>query len=64
MAYDNAIGEDKNELKNNYEEHLVEKDLSRTEKQLDKEKSNLILSVYDLQAVMPLMFLHFITGQS
>lgn len=54
VAYNNAIGEDKNELKNNYEEHLVEKDLSRTEKQLDKEKSNLILAVYDLQAVMPL----------
>jgi len=53
-AYNNAIGEEKIELKNNYEEHLMEKDLSRTEKQLDKEKSNLILAVYDLQAVMPL----------
>ncbi|XP_050527779.1 tubulin glycylase 3A-like [Daktulosphaira vitifoliae] len=28
VAYNNAIGEDKNELKNNYKEHLVEKDLS------------------------------------
>jgi len=32
----------------------MEKDLSKTEKQLDKEKSNLILVVYNLQAVMPL----------
>jgi len=53
-AYNNAIGEEKNELKNNYEEHLMEKDLSRTEKQLDNDKSYLILAVYDLQAVMPL----------
>lgn len=52
-AYNNAISEDKNELINNYIEHLMEKNYSRTEKQLDKKNSNLILVVYDLQAVMP-----------
>lgn len=54
VAYENATDEDKSLLKEKFDQHLVEKDLSRHEKKRDKEldKINEIVAVYDLQAVM------------
>lgn len=54
-AYENATGEAKEKLENRYLLHLEEKDLSRKEKEQEKEKakSDYIVSVYDLQAVLP-----------
>ncbi|CAG9812894.1 unnamed protein product [Phaedon cochleariae] len=56
VAYENATNEEKQHLKDKYDLHLTEKKLSREEKKLDKEniKSNGIVAVYDLQAVMPI----------
>lgn len=50
-AYEIATGEPKEKLENNYLLHLEEKDLSREEK--EKASPNYIVSVYDLQAVLP-----------
>lgn len=57
-AYQNATGEDKKRLENDYINHQEEKKLSRIEKDADKTKSkekesNVVLAVYDLQAVLP-----------
>lgn len=35
-----------------YEQHLKEKVLSRSEKEYDKKRTDAIIAVYDLQAVM------------
>ncbi|CAK1602117.1 unnamed protein product [Parnassius mnemosyne] len=56
-SYKNAVGKDQLKLKEAYEEHLKQKDLSRKEKTKDiellKEDGNNIVAIYDLQAVMP-----------
>ncbi|CAH1286836.1 unnamed protein product [Chrysodeixis includens] len=56
-SYKNAIGEDQLKLKELYEEHLRQKQLSRKEKTKDiellKEDSETVVAIYDLQAVMP-----------
>ncbi|XP_030762052.1 uncharacterized protein LOC115886868 [Sitophilus oryzae] len=54
VAYFNASDEEKDSLKQNYDSHLIEKDLSRQEKAHDKENSpdTTIVAVYDLQAVL------------
>ena len=56
-SYKNAIGEDQLKLKEPYEEHLKQKQLSRKEKTKDiellKEDSETVVAIYDLQAVMP-----------
>lgn len=56
VAYENAPETDKVNLKENYDQHLVEKELSRKEKECDKQAlvGKALLAVYDLQAVMPL----------
>lgn len=53
VAFQNATGEDQDKLRPKYEDHLLEKDLARQEKQGDKENvnKNLIVACYDLQAV-------------
>lgn len=61
-AYKNSQEEEKENLEINYQSHLEEKELSRSEKQNDKEKARnneCVLAVYDLQAVLPIP-----TGQS
>ncbi|XP_046970419.1 uncharacterized protein LOC124537590 [Vanessa cardui] len=52
-SFDNS--EEKSKLQGKHEEHLKEKSLSREEKEKDKNNvtENFIVSVYDLQAVMP-----------
>lgn len=54
-SFQNAVGEDKEKFREKYEIHQREKELSRKEKDEDKKKSNknFIVSVYDLQAVLP-----------
>lgn len=55
-AYINASESHKEEMKDCYENHLMERDLSRIEKTIKKEaknKSSLIVAVYDLQASLP-----------
>lgn len=54
-SFQNAVGEDKEKFREKYETHQREKKLSRKEKDEDKKKSNTnyIVSVYDLQAVLP-----------
>ncbi|CAG9760236.1 unnamed protein product [Ceutorhynchus assimilis] len=54
IAYFNASEEDKVTLKEKYDTHLREKELSRQEKQNDKKNNddNTIIAVYDLQAVL------------
>lgn len=54
VAFDNAEGEEKQSLEEKYNQHLIEKNLSREEKKTDKENSNAVVVVYDLQAVMQL----------
>ena len=53
-AYEIATGEAKERLETKYLVHLEEKDLSRKQKDQEKEKAspNYIVSVYDLQAVL------------
>lgn len=55
FAYENAE-DHKTELKEKYEEHISEKELSRIEKSSDKEATppNTIVAVYDMQAVLQL----------
>lgn len=52
-AFKNA--EDKSLLQEKYDLHLIEKSLARSEKERDKQNINddLVVCVYDLQAVMP-----------
>ncbi|CAG9760237.1 unnamed protein product [Ceutorhynchus assimilis] len=54
IAYFNASEEDKVTLKEKYDTHLREKELSRQGKQNDKKNNddNTIIAVYDLQAVL------------
>lgn len=54
-SFHNAEGEDKEKCREKYEIHQRENELSRREKDEDKKKSNknFIVSVYDLQAVLP-----------
>lgn len=53
-AFMNATGEEKQRLQVEYDTHLVEKELSRAEKEQDKMKgSRVVVAVYDLQATMP-----------
>ncbi|XP_074027858.1 uncharacterized protein isoform X1 [Leptinotarsa decemlineata] len=56
VAYENASETDKQNLKASYDQHLVEKELSRKEKENDKQTlaDNALLAVYDSQAVIPL----------
>lgn len=57
-TFKNSNDEEKVKLQCLYESHQEEKKLSRTEKAADKEKlkeegSNMVLAMYDLQAVLP-----------
>ncbi|KAF2893553.1 hypothetical protein ILUMI_12621 [Ignelater luminosus] len=54
-TYANANQNEEESLKDEFEKHLSEKNLSRTEKQSDKQtiSDNYILACFDLQAVMP-----------
>nr|CAH7739725.1 unnamed protein product [Callosobruchus chinensis] len=52
VSYQNAGETDKATMKANFEKHLKQKELSRIEKQTDKESDNFV-AVYDLQAVLP-----------
>nr|XP_022920737.1 uncharacterized protein LOC111429140 [Onthophagus taurus] len=55
-SYKNTLDNEKMELKQKYEEHLEEKELSRKEKESDKRRAQddeITLAVYDLQAVLP-----------
>jgi hypothetical protein len=54
-SFQNAEGENKEKFREKYEIHQREKELSRKEKDEDKKKSNknFIVSVYDLQAILP-----------
>nr|CAI5837697.1 unnamed protein product [Callosobruchus analis] len=54
MAFKVASDEEKISLKDDYENHLKEKELSRREKENDKNNSDegTIVAVYDLQAVL------------
>ncbi|KAL4711225.1 hypothetical protein ACJJTC_019066 [Scirpophaga incertulas] len=56
FTYANAEEEEKQVLKEKYDNHLNEKELSRIEKKNDKEKmmDDTVVAVYDLQAVMQL----------
>ncbi|KAK4872358.1 hypothetical protein RN001_014387 [Aquatica leii] len=51
-AYEIANASDKNEINGRYEKHWLQKDLSRLEKQKDKECADFV-AVYDLQTVLP-----------
>lgn len=53
--YDVSTGEDKLNLQDQYQQHILEKDLSRREKENDKNNtdSNSVVAVYDLQATLP-----------
>lgn len=46
--------EEKVNKRDEYQNHLNEKQLSREEKMKDKENKNAVVAVYDLQAVMQL----------
>ncbi|KAL0833092.1 hypothetical protein ABMA28_001202 [Loxostege sticticalis] len=50
-AYKNITDEEKESQKQDYEKHMSEKDLSRSEKEQDKANKNIFVAVYDLQAV-------------
>ncbi|CAG9825704.1 unnamed protein product [Phaedon cochleariae] len=54
VAFENATGDDKTKLETKFEQHLIEKRLSREEKGQEKDKvsQNYIVAVYDLQAVL------------
>lgn len=54
-AYENATGKAKEKLENRYLLHLEEKDLLKKEKEQEKKRANsdYIVSIYDLQAVIP-----------
>ncbi|XP_072387301.1 uncharacterized protein [Diabrotica undecimpunctata] len=55
-TYRNSVDMEKQTLETKYREHLAEKELSRAEKEKDKERARnkeIVLAVYDLQAVLP-----------
>ena len=52
--FNNSQGEAKAKLKEKYDIHQTEKQLSRKEKEQDKTEGNAIVAVYDLQVVMQL----------
>ncbi|XP_022823697.1 uncharacterized protein LOC111362445 isoform X3 [Spodoptera litura] len=56
LSYQNAVGDDKLQLKYTYEKHLKERDLCRLEKKSDietcKNDANKIICCYDMQAVL------------
>lgn len=52
VAFENGNDNDKEETKEKYEDHIHQKELSRIEKQSDKESADFV-AVYDLQAVLP-----------
>lgn len=56
VAYENSSTDDKLKLKVKYDQHQIEKNLSREEKNKDKENlktnKNLVIAVYDLEAVL------------
>nr|CAI5825174.1 unnamed protein product [Callosobruchus analis] len=52
VSYQNAGETDKTTMKANFEKHLTQKELSRIEKQTDRESDNFV-AVYDPQAVLP-----------
>lgn len=54
-SYQTAEGNEKEQLKVAYENHIIEKDLSRLQKETDKNKVSptTIVACYDLQAVLP-----------
>lgn len=54
VAFDNSQGEEKQRLDEKYNQHLIEKSLSRDEQKTDKENSNDVVVVHDLQAVIQL----------
>ena len=54
VMFNNSQGEAKAKLKEKYDIHQTEKQLSRKEKEQDKTEGNAIVAVYDLQAVMQL----------
>ena len=63
-SYENAKDEEKQDIKELYDKHHYEKELSRIEKNNDKRNSKVAVAVYDLQAVMHCqraMFLFFTT---
>lgn len=51
VIYENCENEDKESRKEDYDRHLIEKDICRAEKAKDKENDLVITAVYDLQAV-------------
>lgn len=53
-SYKNADDENKLKIQQTFQQHLLEKDLARQEKEKDKKESEAIVVVYDLQAVMPI----------
>lgn len=55
VAFENAGAEVTQELRNKYEDHLLQKDLSRAEKESDKAlvSESYIVVCYDLQQVLP-----------
>ncbi|CAH2010520.1 unnamed protein product [Acanthoscelides obtectus] len=61
LAYTNANQEEKTHMKNKYDTHLKEKELSRSEKQADK-VSDKVVAVYDLQAILPCPIVFFQTN--
>lgn len=54
ISFEIAVDEDKEKLRESYEKHLQEKDLSRIDKERDKENNaeNFVAAVYDMQAVL------------
>ena len=54
FEYGNATIEAKEALKERYDNHLIEKQLSRNEKINDKANNDAVVAVYDLQAVLQL----------
>lgn len=50
-VYKNSTPEEKELKKEDYEKHIREKELSRIEKTNDKNNKNILVAVYDLQAV-------------
>lgn len=50
-AYKNSSDEEKILMKESYDTHIREKQLSRIEKENDKKKTDTVVAVYDLQAV-------------
>lgn len=53
-TFENASETEKDYLQQKYDQHQIEKELSRSEKASDKVSSNAAVAVYDLQAVLQL----------